>query len=101
MILSCADFRCDKLISIIATLHGETLSNEEINNMDSLAQYFYLNLNPELLARHFQYRKKVFSQVIVIDGPLEKVKCHASCVEFKARGIRYVHSFYGFTRSQF
>ena len=61
--------------------------------MDSLTQYFYLNLDLVPLARHFQYRKKVFFQVIVINGPLEKVKYHVIRVEFKSRGSPYGHSF--------
>ena len=52
-----------------------------------------LNLNPVLLARHFQYRVETFFQVIVLDGPLGKVKYHATWIEFQVRGSLHVHSF--------
>ena len=93
MTLSCADLRWDELISIIATLRGESLSDEEIQNMDFFKRCWHLNLNPVLLARHFQYRVEVFFKVIVVDGPLGKVKYHAIRIEFQVRGSPHVHSF--------
>ena len=53
----------------------------------------YLNLNPVVLARHFQYRVETFFKVIVLNGPLEKVKCHTIRVEFQVRGSLHIHSF--------
>ena len=55
----------------------------------------YLNSNPVLLARHFQYRVEVFKEIIV-NGPLGKVKYYAIRVEFQVRvALIYIH-FYGF-----
>ena len=51
--------------------------------MDFFERSHYLNLNPVVLARHFQYRVEVFFKVIIIDGPLGKVKYHAVRVEFQ------------------
>ena len=56
MTLSCADLRWNELISIIATLQGETLIDNDIKEMDFFDRCSFLNLNPVLLARHFQYR---------------------------------------------
>ena len=51
--------------------------------MDFFERSHYLNLNPVVLARHFQYRVEVFFKVIITDGPLGKVKYHAVRVEFQ------------------
>ena len=93
MMLSCADLQWDELISIIASLLGEILTQEEIDHMDFFTRCAYLNQNPVLLARHFQYRVEMFFKVIVIDGPLGKVKYHAIRIEFQVRGSPHVHSF--------
>ena len=93
MTLSCADLYWNELISIIAKLKGENLQEEHINNMDFFEQCTYLNMNPVLLARHFQYRFEVFFKVIVINGPFGKVKYHAIRVEFQVRGSLHIHSF--------
>ena len=53
----------------------------------------YLNLNPVLLARHFQCRVQIFFKVIVVDGPQGKVKSHAIRAEFQKRGSPHIHSF--------
>ena len=53
----------------------------------------YLNLNPVLLARHFQYRVETLFQVIVLDCPLGRVKYHAIWIGFQVHGSPHVHSF--------
>ena len=93
MTLSCADLHWNELVSIIARLNGENLNENDINNMDFFERCHYLNLNPVILARHFQYRVEIFFKVIVINGPLGKVKYHAIRVEFQVRGSPHVHSF--------
>ena len=93
MTLSCADLRWDELISKLASLRGENLQDEDIQNMDFFTRCSYLNLNPNLLARQFQYTVETFFKVIVIDGPLGKVKYHAIRIQFQVRGSPHVHSF--------
>ena len=93
MTLSCTDLRWNELISVTAKLNGENLEEDDINNMDFFERCRYLNLNPVVLARHFQYRVEVFLKVIIIDGPLGKVKYHAIRVEFQVRGSPHIHSF--------
>ena len=83
MTLSCADLRWNELISIIATLRGETLTDNDINEMDFFDRFSFLNLNPVLLARHFQYRVEVFFQVIVLNGQLGKVNIMLFELNFK------------------
>ena len=55
MTLSCADLRWNELISIISTLKSKTLQEEEINRLD-FQRFYYLNLNPVLLALIFSTR---------------------------------------------
>ena len=99
MTLSCADLRWNELILVTAKLNGENLEEDDINNMDLIDnrccyRYCYLNLNPVVLARHFQYRVEVFFKVIIADGPLGKVKYHAIRVEFQVQGSPHIHSFF-------
>ena len=61
--------------------------------MDFFDRFSFLNLNPVLLARHFQYRVEVFFQVIVLNGQLGKVKYHAIRVEFQVCDSPHIHSF--------
>ena len=91
--LSCADLQWKKLLLIIAELTGEVFSEDSINEMDFFERHRYLNLNPVLLARHFQYRVETFFKVIVLNGPFGKVKYHAIRVECNVRGSPHFHSF--------
>ena len=81
------------LISINATLNKESIKEDDINSMDIFERCRHLNLNPVLLARHFQYRVEVFFKVIVVDGPLGKIKNHAIRVELQVLGNPHIHSF--------
>ena len=72
--------------TIIASLRGENLQNEDTQNMDFFICCSYLNLNLVLLPRYFQYRVETFFQVIVLDGPLGKLKHHATWIEFQVHG---------------
>ena len=50
-------------------------------------------MNPVLLAQHFQYKVELFFKIIVINGPLGKVKYHAIRVESQVHGSPHIHSF--------
>ena len=88
MTLSCADLRWNELESIISKLNGENLTDEQINNFTYFERCNYLNSNPVLLARHFQYRVEVFFKEIIVNGLLGKVKYYAIRVEFQVRGFQ-------------
>ena len=64
----------NELLLIITELRGEELSEDSINEIDFFERYRYLNLNPILLARCFQYGVETFFKVIVLNDPLGKVK---------------------------
>ena len=91
MTLSSEDLRGNE--SIISTLKVETLQQEEINKLDYFQRCCYLNLNPVVTARHFQYRVEIFFKTIVSDGNLVKPEYHAIRVEFQLRGSPHIHSF--------
>ena len=93
MTLSCAELRWNELISIISTLKGETLQEEEINMLDYFQRCSYLNLNPVVRACQFQYRVEIFFKTIILDGILEKVKYHAIQIQFQLQGSPHIHSF--------
>ena len=66
-----------------------------------LTRCFYLNLNPVLLARHFQSRFKVFVQVNSIGSSSLNIKYYAIHTEFRVCGSPQVHFCYEFKMTQF
>ena len=91
--LSCADLRWDELPHIINKLNKLGLSDDEIKNLSYEERCKYLNTNPVLVARHFQYRVQVFFKEILLDGPLGKTEFYVYRVEFQVRGSPHIHSF--------
>ena len=69
------------------------LLEDSINEMDLFETCRCLNLNPVVLARHFQYRVEIFFKVIVLIGLFGKIRYHAITVEFQVRGSPHIHSF--------
>ena len=55
-------------------MNGENLDDNDMDKIDFFERCSYLNLQPLLLACHFQNRVEMFFKVIVVDGPLGKVK---------------------------
>ena len=79
MTLSCAGFRWDESVSIIATLHRKRLFNKKIHNMDFFTWCSHLNLHSVFLARYFQCITEKFFKIIVLDGILRKdeISCYS------------------------
>ena len=50
-----------------------------------------LNINPVLVARHFQCKVEVLFKKIILDGPLGKTRYHAIRIKFQDRFNPYVH----------
>ena len=88
--LSCADLQWNELLLIIAELRVDVLSEDSTNEMELFERCRYLDLNPVLLARHFQYRVETFFKVIVLNGLFGKVKYHAIRIEFQVRGSSHI-----------
>ena len=93
MTLSCADLRWNELVSIIIKLSGKSISDADIESLSYFECCEILNMNPVLLAKHFQYRVEVFFKEIIVNGPLGKVNYYAIRVEFQLRGSPHIHSF--------
>ena len=89
----CADLRWNELISSIFKLNGIDIANENIDRLPCHERCDILNKNPVLVARHFQYRVKIFFKVIVLDGLRGKTQYYAIRVEFQVRGSPHIHSF--------
>ena len=71
--LSCADLRWEELPYIINKLNNLGLSDEELKNLSYQEKCNRLNINPVLVARHFQYKLEVFlkkSYLMVLWGNL-------------------------------
>ena len=90
MTLSCAELIRNELISIISTIKSETLQEEDISRLDYFQRCSYLNLNPVLLPRRFQYMVEICFKTIVLDGILGKFNYH---VEFQVRVNPPIKSF--------
>lgn len=83
----------NKLISIIVQFNGENLYDNDIDKTDFFGRCTYLNLNPVLLALHFQYRVHFFFffLIIVVDEPWSTYQTIR--VEFQLCRRPHVYSF--------
>ena len=61
---SCTDLQWDGLMYIIGKLNGEMLASDRISKMAYFERCSYLNFNPVLSTRQFQYRVEAFFQTI-------------------------------------
>ena len=70
--LFCADLRWNGLVSLVfkIIINNLNLSEEEVQNLPYQERCKFLNMNPVLVARHFQFRVDVFFKEILVDGPL-------------------------------
>ena len=93
MTLSSADLKWNELVSIINKLDKLDLSRENIKNLRYQERCCFLNSNPVLVTKHFQYRVEFFFKEIIVAGPLGKTKYYAIRVEFEVRGLPHVHCF--------
>ena len=62
MTLSCADLRWPELFQIIARANGKNMTDEEIETLSYEERCTLLNINPVIVAKHFQYRVENFLQ---------------------------------------
>lgn len=60
MTLSCADLRWPELFQIIGKSQGFNLTDKEIDALTYNERCSMLNLNPVIVAKHFQYRVETF-----------------------------------------
>ena len=66
MTLSCADFRWPELFQVIAKTQGLNLTDEEIEALSYNERCSMINLNPVVVAKHFQYKvETLFTEVLL------------------------------------
>ena len=82
MTLSCADLRWPELFQIIAQTNGKNMSDEEVEALSHDERCRLLNLNPVIVAKHFQYRVETFFTEILLANanPIGKIVHYALCV---------------------
>ena len=75
----------------ISKINGIDICEDEINDMSYSDRCKFLNENPVIVARHFQYQVELFFKVIFLDGPLRQRYYYATRVEFQVRGSTHVY----------
>ncbi|CAB3990516.1 Hypothetical predicted protein [Paramuricea clavata] len=73
MTLSCADLRWPELFQIIARTKGNNITTEEVEALSYHERCSMLNLNPVIVAKHFQYRVETFFRDVLLTNanPIE------------------------------
>ena len=75
----------------ISKINGIDICVDEINDMSYSNRRKFLNENPVIVARNFQYQVKLFFKVIVLDDPLRERYYYATRLEFQVRGSTHVY----------
>ena len=75
MTLSCADLRWPELFQIISRTKGNNITTEEVEALSYHERCSMLNLNPVIVAKHFQYRVETFFRDILLTNanPIGKI----------------------------
>ena len=94
MTLSCADLRWHELFHILSRVRGENITDEEIDNLSYNEKCSLLNLNPVIVAKHFQHRVETFFKDVLLSNvkPIGKIVYYALRIEFQMRGSPHLHS---------
>ena len=92
--LSCADLRWHELFHILSRVRGENITDEEIDNLSYNEKCSLLNLNPVIVAKHFQHRVETFFKDVLLSNakPVGKIVYYALRIEFQMRGSPHLHS---------
>ena len=94
MTLSCADLRWPELFQIIAKTQGKNLTDEQVDALSYNERCAMLNLNPVVVAKHFQYRVETFFTEVLLSSanPIGKIVYYALRIEFQMRGSPHLHA---------
>ena len=94
MTLSCADLRWPELFQIIARTQGKNLTNEQVTALSYNERCSIYNLNPVVVAKHFQYRVETFFTEVLLakSNPIGKIVYYALRIEFQMRGSPHLHA---------
>ena len=94
MTLSCADLRWPDIFQIIARTNGKNITTEEVEALSYDEKCSLFNLNPLIVAKHFQYRVETFFTEILLTNanPIGKIIYYALRIEFQMRGSPHLHA---------
>ena len=94
MTLSCADLRWPELFQILARIQGNNLTDEQVDALSYNERCQMLNLNPVVVAKHFQYRVETFFTEVLLTKakPIGKIVYYALRIEFQMRGSPHLHA---------
>ena len=94
MTLSCADLRWPELFQIIARTKGINMTTQQVEALSYNERCSMLNLNPVVLAKHFQYRVETFFKEVLLSNanPIGKIIYYALRIEFQMRGSPHLHA---------
>lgn len=93
MTLSCADLRWPELFQIISRTQGLNLTDTQVDALSYNERCSMLNLNPVVVAKHFQYRVETFFTEVLLTqaNPVGKIVHYALRIEFQMRGSPHLH----------
>ena len=91
---SCADLRWPELFQIIARTKGMNITAEQVEALSYNERCSMLNLNPVVVAKHFQYRVETFFKEVLLSNanPIGKIIYYALRIEFQMRGSPHLHA---------
>lgn len=94
MTLSCADLRWPELFQIISRIQGKDITDEEVDALSYDEKCKILNLNPVIVAKHFQFRVETFFTEVLPSKskPIGKIVYYALRIEFQMRGSPNLHA---------
>ena len=91
---SCADLRWPELFQIIARTKGNNMTDQEVDALSYHERCSMLNLNPVIVAKHFQYRVETFFRDVLLTNanPVGKIVYYALRIELQMRGSPHLHA---------
>jgi hypothetical protein len=94
MTLSCADLQWPELFQIIAKTPGQNITDQEVEALSYADRCSIFNLNPVIVAKHFQHRVESFFSEFRLSqlNPIGKIIYYALRIEFQMRGSPHLHS---------
>lgn len=91
---SCADLRWPELFQILSRTQGNNLTDEQVETLSYHERCQMLNLNPVIVAKHFQHRVETFFREVLVTRtkPIGKIVYYALRIEFQMRGSPPLHA---------
>ena len=87
-------FKMDWNLAILAKIQGNDLTDEQVDALSYNEECQMFNLNPVIVAKHFQYRVETFFTEVLLTNakPFRKIVNYALCIEFQMRVSPHLHA---------